>query len=256
MTKPKLRIEPPLEELKELEDDDEKPTRIHVESTLIRSKEWELDIFPESDQIADDEQEESTLFRDREGRLGILLESNWTVNYEKESIHLFTANLILHIGKVPLSHLDIPDRHLRAIRNVGCILFGLKRFDNLILFESSDLEIVYYVTRDEETRIFSKLSDAKLWSAQRNIQYKISKITTKKKAKMKKAIENSVILRADMLRLMIQAAAGVGATERIRTLLKRGVDPAKFESIWRDAHGSNTYPAVLKPILYGKERKS
>ncbi len=189
------------------------------------------------------------------GVAGLLIESIWRVNYENKSIYLITSNLISYIDKTPLTPLDIPDRHLRAARKIGAALFDTKRFDNLVLFETTDPSIIYSVTRGEENRTFSEEADAKLWLLQRNEEGKIQSQSIKKKSISKQALQNSAAIRADTLRLMIQVTAGVGARKRIKTLLERGADSIELEKIWRDAHGDDIIPDVLRTILYGKEKR-
>jgi len=225
MTRPKLRTIPSLIKLKEFKEG--KSREIYIESTLIRGK---------------------------RGKRGLLIESVWQVNYDTRSIHLTTTNLISHVEKTPLTPFDIPDRHLRSARRIGAALFDLKRFDNLILFEITDSPTVYSATRNEETRLFTELSDATLWSVQKREECTIKKRSVTKKSTSKSALRNSASIRADMLKLMLQAVTGLSAIERIRTLLERGADLKDLEKIWRDTHGGDIIPDVLRTILYEKEK--
>lgn len=179
----------------------------------------------------------------------LLIESVWRVGYSDSSIRFLNANLISRFEKIPLTPFEIPDRHLRSARRIGAALFGVKRFDRLVLFEMTDPSTGYAVTRDDEARVFTTRVDAKLHTIQREGGGEIgTKTLTKYTAR--NAQRNSAGIRVKMLRLMTQAMTGVGAIERIKTLKKRGADPKELEKIWCDTHDRNDIPAVLRSILY------
>jgi hypothetical protein len=180
---------------------------------------------------------------------GLLIESAWKVDYSNKSIHLLNSNLVSHYEKVPLTPFDIPDRHLRFARKIGAVLFKVKRFTGLVLFEMNDQSIGYSVTRDDETRLFTNHIDANLYSLQRTEEGDIGTQTLTKET-TQQAQRNSAEIRTEVLRLMTQAMTGVGAIKRIKTLKNRGVNPAELENIWCDAHDRDHIPAVLRSILY------
>lgn len=216
-----------------------------------------LTTFPSFDALEEfKEKKSNTIYIKSSIMRGILIESAWRVSYEKKSIYLQSSNLISHHAKIPLPPHSIPDRHLRSARKIGAALFDLKRFDNLIQYKTTKLSVGYSATRGEETFTFSREADAKLWTLQRGVKSTIKPKSISNKSEYKRAFRNSSSIRTDMLKLMLEAVTGISAIERFKTLLKRGADPKELEKIWRDSHGGNIIPDVLKSIFYGKETKA
>lgn len=235
MTKDKTRIWPPMERI--LSGDVKRPPYIEVHSTLAKTKKQ---------------------------RVGIALTSKWSVNYESRCVHFYTGHIITRYDKTPLTSIDVPDRHLRSVRRVAALIFGLKRFDRLFLYDEPFKETLFVVTGEEGPMLFIYKYDALLWCYQKDERGKMASsvraisikeaqeeyyVNTRKRQVVRIAQQNSAILFADLLRLLIQVTVGAGASGRLRTLVKRGVKLETFERIWMKTHQQEKLPEVLRGVF-------
>ncbi len=188
-------------------------------------------------------------------KIPLRIESIWRVDYDSEEIYFVTAFMYTLYEKSPLSSLEIPDRHKRAVRKIGSTLFEKKRFDGLVLFEMSDPSVAYSARADGRTQLFAEVDDAQLWMLFNESDKETQKIT-KVNEEMRCVVQkNSIMIRSEILNSMIQASRGVEAITHLRKALERGCNPDVLERIWRDAHGVEDVPETLKSILNGDKEK-
>ncbi|MHA2023555.1 MAG: hypothetical protein ACTSWQ_07825 [Candidatus Thorarchaeota archaeon] len=187
------------------------------------------------------------------GKTPIQIESLWRVDYECETIYFVASFLWTAYEKSPLPSNAVPDRHKRAVRRIGSSLFDKKRFDGLVLFETSDPSMVYSITMDKKHYFFTEVEDAKLSMLLSNQEGEVEKLMNADRKLQDKAQGYSEYLRYLVLGLMIKAVRGIEATNRLRRLLERGYEPVELEKIWRLTHGSDNVPETLRSIIYGKE---
>ena len=200
---------------------------------------------------------QSILAQDHGNKVGIIIESVWNVDHESQSIHFAFSNLVTRFTKVPFTPLDVPERHIRAARKTGAAIFKMKRFGNLKIYVKPIPEVQYHAIDGEEERGFLEEEDAKLWAAQRSGHTPIIRLSqSTKKESILKAQQNSALIRAEVLGLLIQSVVGFSAMKRIDILLKRGVNPRILEEIWNETNERREVPETLLSLIYSKDKET
>jgi len=171
---------------------------------------------------------------------------------------------------------EIPDRHLRSIRDLGTKLFKTKPFrgvrlyippiqNKLILAERNIiLSKEENKVSDTENKIFTHKQDAELWKLQRHSKDFTMKIgspqVVKSELKSKRSIpqiirsaqENSYSIRNEYVQLIGQMVTGLAATKRFLVLNKRGLDQELLNHVWENVFGIESplnVDSVMKKIV-------
>lgn len=220
-----------------------KPTLEDIKSGLIRS--------PESIHV------QSGLMRGQQQKLGILVLSDWHVDYQEKQVRFQSGYIVVQTEKIPIPAMDIPDRHLRAVRRIAAAVFNVKRFYGLRLYDRPVDDIIFHIqwknprvetiNREEHVFLISR-EDAVLWcqlnpesnATPEDIEpMRIERVRSRffpsetRHAIIRRAQKACAALETELLRLLLQASTGSGAIERLKTLKSRGIDLGTLEHIWQ-----------------------
>ncbi|TFG06108.1 hypothetical protein EU538_10780 [Candidatus Thorarchaeota archaeon] len=215
---------------------------------------------------------QSNLARGHEPRTGILISSDWMVDYDRKQVRFTAGNLIVYSEKIPISVVQVPDRHKRMVRRVAGAIFDVKRFTGLVLYHEPQDDTLFVVPwksdnitslNPPDDALLISRSDAILWcllnpeSGARESD--ISRTTVDRVRRellpgetrhgvIRIAQKNSAALSAQLMRLLLQAHTGIGAVDRLKTLMIRGLQTAAMERVWRE-HKRQDLPKSLRRAL-------
>ena len=171
---------------------------------------------------------------------------------------------------------EIPDRHLRSIRELGTKLFKIKPFRGLRLYIPSIQNKLILAERniilskeentvsDTELKIFTNQQDAELWKLQRhNNEFTMriglpQAVKSELKSKMsipqiiRSAQENSYSIRNEYVQLIEQVITGLAATKRFLVLNERGLNQELLNHVWENVFGIESPlngDSVMKKIV-------
>ncbi len=219
---------------------------------------------------------QSLLARGQEPRTGILIASDWMVDYNRKQVRFTAGNLIVYSEKIPVSVVQVPDRHKRAVRRVAGAIFDVKRFTGLVLYDEPQDDTLCVVPwkSDNPTSLntpdvilFISRSAAVLWcllnpesgaSVADISPMTVDRIRTEllpgetRHGVIRIAQENSAALSAELMRLLLQAHTGVGALGRLRTLMNRGLGNAMMERIWRKYKKQDLPKSLRRALRFEK----
>lgn len=215
---------------------------------------------------------QSLLARGHEPRTGILLSSDWVVDYNRKQVQFTAGNLIVYSEKIPISVVQVPDRHKRAVRRVAGAIFDVKRFTGLVLYHEPQDDTLFVVPWKSDNLtplnppgviLLLSQSDAILWclfnpesgaSVADISSMTVDRVRTEflpgetRHGVIRTAQKNSAALSAELMRLLLQAHTGVGALDRLRTLMNRGLGNAMMEGVWRQ-YKDQDLPKSLRRAL-------
>lgn len=235
-----------------------KPSFRDVESGLIPR--------PESIHV------QSTLLKGKEFKLGILLTSDWRVDYEDEQVIYSSGHLVIQSEKIPIPAMSVPDRHRRAVRQVAGAIFNVERFYGLVLYKEPPDGILFYVPwlnpsvnplSSERHKLFISKRDAVLWcqlnpesgASSEDIEpMKIGRARIRffpdrsNHAVKQLAQQTSEAVSTELLRLLLQTVTGLAALERLKTLKQRGVSLDILEKAWQK-YKQDALPERLRQSL-------
>ena len=167
---------------------------------------------------------------------------------------------------------EIPDRHLRSIRELGAKVFKIKPFRGLRLYAPLVENTLTIATRkiishgeetrvpDTEVRVFVNNQDAELWKLQRDDTRfstravlpqsikDLSKSGSSVPQVIRSAQENSLPMRYEYVQLIEQAITGLAAIKRILVLKERGMDQEMLDYIWLSVFGKSESPLKIDSI--------
>lgn len=115
---------------------------------------------------------QSNLARGDEPRTGILISSDWVVDYDWKQVRFISGILIVYSEKIPISVVQVPDRHKRAVRRVAGAIFKVKRFTGLVLYHEPQDDTLFVVPwksdnvtslNPQDDVLLISRSDAILW---------------------------------------------------------------------------------------------
>jgi len=167
---------------------------------------------------------------------------------------------------------EIPDRHLRSIRELGVKVFKVKPFRGLRLYEPLIENTLTLAERkgisrgnetnitDTEVRVFINNQDAELWNllrgdtivSTRNVLPQEMKglydsgVTVPQAVRL--AQKNSLSMKYEYIQLVEQVIAGFAAINRIMVLKERGLDQGMLDYIWGRVFGKSESPMKLNSI--------
>jgi len=215
----------------------------------------------------------STLAKGKQEKRGIKIESKWRLNRDNQTIIFVFGTLITRSRKEHLMPFEIPDRHVRAIRELGAKVFNVKPFRGLKLYNSMIDNTLIHAERkttsqmkDEakgEVKLFIDNQDAELWRLQRDDNHLTTKTVSPEDARNKSeqevtipqiirsAYENSLSIRYEYVQLLEQATTGLAAIKRLLTLRKRGLDQELLDYVWPSVHRKRESPLKVDSLLKG-----
>ena len=214
----------------------------------------------------------STLAKGRHEKKGIQIESKWRLNRDNRTISFVSGFLITRFGKEPLMPSEIPDRHLRSIRELGAKVFKVKPFRGLRLYPPLVENTLTLAERkriscgkeigfpDTEVRVFVNKHDAELWKLQRDDTILSTSTVIPQNAKglynsgrtvpqvICSANENSFSMRYEYVQLIEQAITGLAAIRRIMVLEERGLNQGLLDYLWGSVFGKSKSPLEADSI--------
>ncbi len=214
----------------------------------------------------------STLAKGRHEKKGIQIESKWKLNRDNRTISFVSSVLITRFGKEPLMPSEIPDRHLRSIRELGAKVFKVKPFRGLRLYAPLVENTLTLATRkiishgektrvpDTEVRVFVNNQDAKLWKLQRDATSLSTRSVSPQGIKglsksgrtvpqvIRSAKENSLSMRYEYVQLIEQVIIGLAAIRRILVLKERGLEQGMLDYIWESVFEKSESPLKIDLI--------
>jgi hypothetical protein len=215
----------------------------------------------------------STLAKGKQEKRGIKIESKWRFNRDNQTMNFVLGTLITRSGKEHLMPFEIPDRHIRSIRELGAKVFNVKPFRGLKLYNSMTDSTLIHAERktisqmmdeDEakgEVKLFIDNQDAELWKLQRNDTHLTTKAVSPEDTKdeseqevtipqiIRSAYENSLSIRYEYVQLMEQAITGLAAIKRLLTLRKRGLDQELLDYAWSSMYRKRESPLKVDSLL-------
>lgn len=219
----------------------------------------------------------STLAKGKQEKRGIKIESKWRLNRDNQTMNFVSGTLITRSRKEHLMPFEIPDRHIRAIRELGAKVFNVKPFRGLKLYDSMIDNTLIHAERKTtsqmedkneargEVMLFIDNQDAELWKLQRNDTHLMTKIVspedTRNESKQKATIpqiirsayENSLSIRYEYVQLIEQAITGLAAIKRLSTLRKRGLNQELLDYVWSSMHRKRESPLEVDSLSKGLE---
>jgi len=200
----------------------------------------------------------STLAKGKQEKRGIRIESKWRLNRDNQTVNFVLGTLITRARKEHLIPFEIPDRHIRAIRELGANVFNVKPFRGLKLYNSMTDSTLIHAERkttsqieDEakgEVKLFIDNQDAELWKLQRNDTHLTTKTVSPEDTRneseqevtipqiIRSVYENSLLIRYEYVQLIEQATTGLAAIKRLMTLRRRGLDQELLDYAWSRVH--------------------
>jgi hypothetical protein len=215
---------------------------------------------------------QSNLARGDEPRTGILISSDWMVDYERKQVRFTAGNLVVYSEKIPISVVQVPDRHKRAVRRVAGAIFKVKRFTGLVLYHEPQDDTLFVVPwksdnitslNPPDDALLISRSDAILWcllnpeSGARESDISCTTVDRVRRELLpgetrhgviRIAQKNSAALSAELMRLLLQAHSGVGSLNRLSTLMHRGLRTAIMENVWKQ-YKKQDFPKSLRRAL-------
>lgn len=176
-------------------------------------------------------------------------------------------------GKEPLMPSEIPDRHLRSIRELGADVFKTKPFRGLRLYTPlventltlAERKLISHGKENDvpstEVRVFVNNKDAELWKLQRDDTSLSTRAVLPQSIKglhksertvpqvIRSAQENSLSMRYEYVQLIEQVITGLAAIKRIMVLKERGLDQGMLDYIWGSVFGKSESPLRTDLIL-------
>lgn len=168
---------------------------------------------------------------------------------------------------------EIPDRHLRSIRELGAKVFKIKPFRGLRLYKPLSENTLILAERkrisqgeetgvpETEVRIFINNQDAELWKLQRDDTSLSTRAVLPQSIKdlsksgrlipqvIRSAQENSLSMRYEYVQLVEQVIIGLAAIKRIMVLKERGLDQEMLDYVWRSVFGKRESPLRIDSIV-------
>ncbi|MHA1863893.1 MAG: hypothetical protein ACTSWA_09000 [Candidatus Thorarchaeota archaeon] len=214
----------------------------------------------------------STLAKGRHQKKGIQIESKWKLNRDRQTITFMSSFLITRFSKEPLMPSEIPDRHLRSIRELGAKVFKIKPFRGLKLYAPLVENTITLAERkrisngkeagvpDREVRVFVNNQDAELWKLQRDSTSLSTRAVLPQNIKglyksertvpqvIRSAQKNSLSMRYECVQLIEQVITGLAAIKRILVLKERGLDQGMLDYIWGSVFGKSESPLKADSI--------
>ncbi len=191
---------------------------------------------------------------------GIVISTEWSVVYGSKKVFYLSGQIETRLNKVPLLSIDVPDQHLREVRKVARVIFDLKRFDGIELFEQfigdqlfmTDLEQKWFI--DERDLVFWRILEKP-----ETLYHKIHSFTMERLEKeispnrLKEVIAdaqvNSNELWTRILYLLNQADSGINALEILGSLKGGGLAIQDLEQLWIRIHEKREFPANIRNFL-------
>jgi len=215
----------------------------------------------------------STLAKGKHEKKGIQIESKWKLDRNQQTITFMSGFLITRFGKNPLMPHEIPDRHIRSIRELGAKVFKIKPFRGMKLYTPLTENILILAERknvsheketsvsDKEVRVFVNKKDAELWKLQRDGTSVSTMSVSPQEIKrlynseatvpqvVRLAQRNSFTMKYEYIQLVEQVIAGFAAINRIMVLKERGLVQGMLDYIWESVLGMSESPLTVDSIM-------
>lgn len=168
---------------------------------------------------------------------------------------------------------EIPDRHIRSIRELGAKVFKIKPFRGMKLYTPLTENILILAERknvsheketsvsDKEVRVFVNKKDAELWKLQRDGTSVSTMSVSPQEIKrlynseatvpqvVRLAQRNSFTMKYEYIQLVEQVIAGFAAINRIMVLKERGLVQGMLDYIWESVLGMSESPLTVDSIM-------